>query len=138
MRTRLALTGLALAVILAACAASDGRLEPDRIRVTGLEVADDPKVDVRYPALLTFEANGDVRIIDSCFTWSDSGSRLNWLSDGPYCFAPDSSPANAVRSLLVTGYPGTYQLEGYVRYASGGVLRRSNSASSEIIVSRRY
>jgi hypothetical protein len=129
---------LALAVGLAACAGSDGTLGPDRIRVTGLEVADDPKVDVRYPALLTFEADGDVRIIDSCFTWADTGSRLSWLSDGPYCFASEKSPANAVRSMLLTGYAGTYQVEGYVRYASGGVLRRSNSASSEVTVTRRH
>jgi len=138
MRIRLAFAGLALAVALAACAGGEGTLEPDRIRVTGLEIADDPKVDVRYPALLTYEANGDVRIIDSCFTWSDAGSRLAWLSsDGPYCFAPESGPANAVKAMLVTGYVGVYQVEGYVRYASGGTLRRSNTASSEITVTRR-
>lgn len=135
MSMRLAPAGLAVVTLaLAACAGSEGALEPDRLRVTGLEVAEDPKIDVRYPALLTFEAKGNVRIIESCFTWAESGSRVDWFSEGPYCFAPEGSPGNAVKSLLLTGYAGTYQLQGYVRYASNGVLRCSNTVSSEITV----
>ena len=87
-----ALTGLALAASLTACAGTQSPEAPDRIALTGLDVAADPRVDVRYPALLTYDARGDVRVIDSCFTWTDQDPDLTWFDykkawgDGPYCF----------------------------------------------------
>src|SRR3546814_17409119 len=71
MRTRLAVTALALGASVAGCAAFDGADAPDQIRLTGLEVAANPTVDIRYPALLSYEARGDVQVIDSCFLWYD-------------------------------------------------------------------
>jgi len=143
MKTCLAFFGAALAPVLVAglagCAGSDGTLEPNRLRVTGLEVADDPKADVRYPALLTYEANGDVQVIESCFTWSGEPYGFLWYPNGPYCFGPESGGGpDAVQSMLLTGYPGTYRLDGYVRYFGDGVARSSNRVSTEITVTRRY
>lgn len=145
MKASLALTGLSLALGLAACAASpEGPPEPNRLRLTGMDVTADPKVDVRYPVLLSYEVNGDVRIIDSCFTWLGEKSSDGWLGagtwlgDGPYCLAPESAGGpGAVRTMLVSGYPGTYQLEVYVRYEGGGVLQTSNAVSDEVTVTRR-
>src|SRR3546814_1593520 len=88
MRKRLALSGLILAFI-AACAGSDGT-DTERIRLTGFTVAEDPKVDVRYPAVLAYEANGGVQVIDSCFLWFDKNADFTsfrstaWLGEGPY------------------------------------------------------
>ncbi|HEY9537797.1 MAG TPA: hypothetical protein VIS03_09420 [Kiloniellaceae bacterium] len=142
MRKRLALSGLILA-FLAACAGSDGT-DTDRIRLTGFTVAEDPKVDVRYPAVLAYEANGGVQVIDSCFLWFDKNADFTsfrstaWLGEGPYCFAPDSGVGpNAVKAMLVTGYPGTYRLEGYVRYYGAGVRRTTDRIATEITVTRR-
>jgi len=145
MKASLALTGLSLTLGLAACAGSpEGPLEANRIRLTAMEVAADPKVDVRYPVLLSYEVNGDVRIIDSCFTWLGEKSpdewlgAATWLGDGPYCLAPESANGpGAVRTMLLSGYPGTYQLEVYVRYEGGGVLQTSNAVSDEVTVTRR-
>ena len=144
MKASLALSGLSLILGLAACAGSpEGPLEPNRIRLTAMEVAADPKVDVRYPVLLRYDVDGDVRIIDSCFTWLDATSddwfdHATWYGDGPYCLAPESGQApSAVRTMLVTGYPGTYRLETYVRYEAGGVLQTSNTVSNEVTVTRR-
>src|SRR3546814_15772167 len=78
MRKRLALSGLILA-FLAACAGSDGT-DTDRIRLTGFTVAEDPKVDVRYPAVLAYEANGGVQVIDSCFLWFDKNADFTSFS----------------------------------------------------------
>ena len=144
MKASLALTGLSLVLGLAACAGSaEGPLEPNRIRLTGMEVAGDPKVDVRYPVLLRYEVDGDIRVIDSCFTWLDETSEdwfdhATWYGDGPYCLAPEAGDApGAVRTMLVSGYPGTYRLEVYVRYEGGGALQISNAVSDEVTVTRR-
>lgn len=144
MKASLALTGLSLSLALAACAGSpDGPLEPNRIRLTAMEVAADPKIDVRYPVLLRYETSGDVRIIDSCFTWLDEASgdwldHATWYGDGPYCLAPESGQApGAATTMLVSGYPGTYRLEAYVRYEGDGVLQVSNAVSDEVTVTRR-
>ena len=139
MRVHLALAVLTVAAGLAGCASTEGPLEPGRLRVTGLEVANDAKVDVRYPALFTYEANGDVQIYDSCFLWSDPASDLTLFGEGPYCFAPETGPGpGAVKAMLISGYGGTYRLEGYVRYFGGGILHSSNSVSHEVTVKRRY
>jgi hypothetical protein len=140
-----ALSGLVLVLGLAACAGSpEGPLEPDRIQLTAMDVAVDPKIDVRYPVLLRYDVSGDVRIIDSCFTWVDDGSPDGWLGDaswfgdGPYCLAPEGGePPGAVRTMLVSGHPGTYRLEVYVRYEGGGALRTSNTLSDDVTVTRR-
>jgi hypothetical protein len=144
MRTGLAFSGLILAFGLAACAGFESTEAPNQIRLTGLEVASDPKVDVRYPAVLTYEAAGDVRVIDSCFTWFDADFQPLWLRDstlfgnGPYCFALENDIGpDAVRSMLVTGYSGTYYLEGYLRYSAAGVGQKTNPVSTEITVTRR-
>jgi hypothetical protein len=141
----LALTGLALAASLTACAGTQGLDAPDRIELTGLDVAADPQVDVRYPALLAYEAKGDVRVLDSCFTWTDQNPDLTWFDykktwgDGPYCFGPErGADPGAVKAMLATGYPGTYQLEGYVRYLAGGALWETNRLSTEVTVAPRY
>lgn len=145
MGMRLASTGLALTMSVTGCALFDGADMPDQIRLTGLEVADSPTVDIRYPALLSYEARGDVRVIDSCFLWFDKHADFDsfrstlWFGEGPYCFAVegDSGP-EAVPSMLITGYAGTYRLEGYVRYVGGGIYRKTNSVATEITVRRRY
>lgn len=145
MRTSLAFTGLALVLALAACAGSSADpLEPNRMRLTAMSVADDPKVDVRYPVLLTYEANGDVRIIHSCFTWLDESGSSSWLDDwtglgdGPYCLGPESGEVpGAMRTMLVSGYPGTYRLRAYVRYEGGGEVWTSNAVSREVILTQR-
>jgi len=145
MRSNLVLTGLALAVSLSACAGTQSMNAPDRIQLTGLEVAKDPKVDVRYPALLTYEEKGDVRVIDSCFIWSDKDADFTsfgsaaWFGDGPYCFGPESDvEPGTVKSMLASGYPGTYHLEGYIRYQAAGISRETNRVSTEITIDRRY
>lgn len=145
MGIRLALTGLALTMTLAGCAAFDSAEAPDQIRLTGLEVADNPTVDIRYPALLSYEARGDVQVIDSCFLWYDKDADFTsfrstlWLGEGPYCFAPESGAGpDAVKAMLASGYAGSYGLEGYVRYLAGGELRTSNRLATEIAVRRRY
>src|SRR3546814_16696894 len=69
---------------------------PDQIRLTGLEVAANPTVDIRYPALLSYEARGDVQVIDSCFLWYDKDAGFTsfrstlWFGEGPYCLAQES------------------------------------------------
>lgn len=146
MRRSLAFTGLALVLGLAACAGSpEGPLEPNRMRLTAMDVADDPKTDVRYPVLLSYEASGDVRIIHSCFTWLDESGSFGWLDDwtglgdGPYCLGPESGEGpGAVRTMLVSGYPGTYRLRAYVRYEGGGEVWTSNAVSREVTLTRRY
>jgi hypothetical protein len=144
MRASLAFTGFALTLGLAACAGSEGALEPNRIRLTGMEVAPDPKVDVRYPVLLSYEVNGDVRIIDSCFTWLDEKSAVQWLGDGawfgdgPYCLVPEGGDGlGTVKTMLVSGYPGTYRLEVYTRYEGGGEVRTTNAVAEQVTVTRR-
>jgi hypothetical protein len=109
-----------------------------------VEVAPDPKVDVRYPVLLSYEVNGDVRIIDSCFTWVDEDSFLqrldDWtgLGDGPYCLAPEGGDGpGTVKTMLVSGYPGTYRLEVYTRYEGGGEVRTTNAVAEPVTVTRR-
>src|SRR3546814_19843106 len=121
MRKRLALSGLILA-FLAACAGSDGT-DTDRIRLTGFTVAEAPKVDVRYPAVLAYEANGGGQVIASCFLWFDKTAEFKsfrstaWLCEGPYCFAPDSGVgAHALKAMLGTGRSEHYRLEGSVFY----------------------
>lgn len=145
MRASIAVTALILAVGLAACAGpSGGPLEPGRVRLAAMEVAEDPKVDVRYPVLLRYEAAGDVRIIDSCFTWLDENASFRSLDDwtglgnGPYCLLPagEAGPG-ALRIMVASGYPGTYELRAYVHYEDGGVVRKSNTVSSELTVTRR-
>lgn len=129
MRKVPVLTGLALALGLSACSLFDDPVASDRISLTGLEIQS-PTVDTRYPALISYEAQDDVRVIESCFLWSDAG---------PYCFAPEgATDAGVVRSMLVTGYAGTYQLEGYVRYEAGGERWRSEPVTTEITVEPRY
>lgn len=144
MKASLVLTGVGLVLGLAACAgSSEGPLEPNRMRLTAMEVAADPKTDVRYPVAVRYEASGDLRIIDSCFTWLDETSgdwtdHTTWYGDGPYCLAPESGQApSAVTTMLVSGYPGSYRLEVYVRYEGGGVLQTSNTVSDEVTVTRR-
>ena len=144
MRASLAFTGLALALGLAACAGSEGALEPNRVRLTGMEAVSDPQVDVRYPVLLSYEASGDVRIIDSCFTWIDEDSALqrldDWtgLGDGPYCLAPEGGDGpGTVKTMLVSGFPGTYRLVVYSRYEGGGEVRTTNAITEQVTVTRR-
>jgi hypothetical protein len=144
MRASLAFTGLALTLGLAACAGSEGTLEPNRIRLSGMEAAPDPKVDVRYPVLLSYEVNGDVRIIDSCFTWVDEDSFLqrldDWtgLGDGPYCLAPETADfPGRLKTMLVSGFPGTYRLVVYTRYEGGGEVRTTNAVAEQVTVTRR-
>ena len=145
MRTNLGFAGLALVASLAACFGADGAFASDRMRVIGLEVDGDPRVDMRYPAVLTYEASADVSVIETCFTWSDADPETTWLDrrlwfgNGPYCLGPESgAEPGAVKTMLVTGYPGIYHLEGYIRYMDGGVSRRSNRVSTEITVAPRY
>ena len=145
MRKSLGFSGLVLAVSLAACVGAEGALASDGMRATGLEVAGDPRVDMRYPAVLTYEASADVRVIETCFTWWDADPETSWLDrklwfgNGPYCLGPESdAEPGAVKTMLVTGYPGIYHLEGYIRYMDGGVSRRSNRVSTEITVAPRY
>src|SRR3546814_18828893 len=101
MRTRLAVTALALGVSVAGCAAFDGADAPDQIRLTGLEVAANPTVDIRYPALLSYEATGDVQVIDSRFPWYDKDAGFTsfrstlWFCEGPCCFPPETGPGAA-------------------------------------------
>jgi hypothetical protein len=145
MRAGVAFTALTLALGLAACAGtSEGPLEANRMRLTALDVAADPKVDMRYPALLRYEASGDVRIIDSCFTWIDDDSFLQrldeatGLGDGPYCLAPESAAVpGTVQTMLVSGYPGTYRLVVYTRYEGGGAVRTTNAVAQQVTVTRR-
>lgn len=145
MKASVAFAALTLASGLAACAGTaEGPLEADRMRLTALEVADDPKVDTRYPAFLRYEASGDLRIIDSCFTWIDEESFLqrhdDWtgLGDGPYCLAPESAELPAtVQTMLVSGYPGTYRLVAYTRYEGGGAVRTTNAVAQQVTVTRR-
>lgn len=145
MRMRLAVTALAFGASVAGCAVLDSAEAPDQIQLTGLEVADSPTVDIRYPALLSYEARGDVQVIDSCFLWYDRNADFTsfrstlWLGEGPYCFYPESGTApDAVQAMLVTGYPGAYLVEGYVRYLTDGELRKSNTVTTDITVRRRY
>jgi len=129
MRKVPVLTGLALALGLSACSLFDDPVASDRISLTGLEVQN-PIVDTRYPAVISYEAQDDIRVIESCFLWSDAG---------PYCFAPEgATDSGEVKSMLVTGYAGTYHLEGYVRYEAGGERWRTDSVSTEITVDPRY
>ena len=145
MRAGLAFAALTLASGLTACAGtSEGPLEPERMRLSALEIAADPTVDVRYPAFLHYEVNGDVRIIDSCFTWVDEDSFLqrldDWtgLGDGPYCLAPEAAaPPGTVTTMLVSGDPGTYRLVVYTRYEGGGAVRTTNAVAEQVTVTRR-
>lgn len=145
MNAGLAAIGSGLILALTGCTgAPEGPLEPNRLRLTGVEVAADPKVDLRYPAILRYEASGDVRVIDSCFTWLDKTAPDNWLDhatwlgDGPYCLAPESGrEPGQVTTMLVSGYPGTYRVAVYVRYEGSGVLQTSNTLSEEVMVTRR-
>jgi len=146
MRTRLAFTGLALTLGLTACAgAPDGPLQASQMRLTAMEVAVDPKTNIRYPVSLRYEVNGAVQIIYTCFTWMDESASFAWLDDwtglgdGPYCLAPDSVAApGVVTTKLASGYAGRYELRGYVRDRSGGVLQSTNMVASPINVTRRY
>src|SRR3546814_20500658 len=118
---------------VAGCAAFDSSEAPDQIRLTGLEVADNPRVDIRYPALLSYEARGDVQVIDSCFLWYDKDAGFTsfrstlWLGEGPYCFAPESGAGpDAVTAILARGYAGRSGREGYAPSPPGGAPRPSN------------
>ena len=148
--TGLAFTGLVLILGLTACAGtsagtSEEPLQANRMRLTAIEVADNPKTDTRYPVLLRYEANGDVGIVYTCFTWMDESSSFAWLADwtglgnGPYCLVPESVEApGVVTTKLVSGYAGDYELRAYVRYRSGGVMQTSNTVSSPVTLTRRY
>mgnify|MGYP000020208076 CR=1 FL=1 len=145
MKGRLGLAALLLASGLAGCAGTaEGTLEPNRMRLTAMEVAEDPKTNVRYPSFLRYEANGDVRIIHSCFTWIDEESFLQRLDtvtgmgDGPYCLAPESADLpGTVKTMLVNGYPGSYRLMVYTRYEGGGAIHTTNAIAEQVTVTRR-
>lgn len=146
MRTSLAFTGLALILGLAACAgAPEAPLQANQMRLTAMAVADNPKTNIRYPVRLSYDVNGDVGIVYTCFTWMDEESDFAWLDDwtglgdGPYCLAPDSMEApGVVTTKLASGYAGRYELRAYVVYKSGGVMQTTNTVSSRMSVARRY
>lgn len=140
-----AVAGLALCIGVAGCAVFDNSEAPDQVRLTSLALAESPIVDIRYPALLSYEARGDVQVIDSCFLWYDKNADFTsfrstlWLGEGPYCFYPESGTGpDAVQAMLITGHPGTYLVEGYVRYFADGITRKSNPLTTEVTVRRRY
>jgi len=114
---------------LAACSGTASDTAPNRLNLTELKI-DTPKVDVRFPALLSYESQGEVTILESCFCFSDAG---------PYCFGleGDGGPGVA-RSMLVAGYAGTYEVQGYLRYLAGGESYKTNTLETEITVSPKY
>ena len=118
-----------LVLLLAACSGTASETAPNRLNLTELNI-DDPKVDVRFPALLTYEAQGEVILLESCFCIADAG---------PYCFGleGDGGPGVA-RSMLVAGYAGTYPVQGYLRYLAGGESYKTNTLETEITVSPKY
>lgn len=118
-----------LLLLLAACSGTASETAPNRLNLTDLKI-DDPKVDVRFPALLTYETQGEVTLLESCFCISDAG---------PYCFGleGDGGPGVA-RSMLVAGYAGTYQVQGYLRYLAGGESYKTNTLETEVTVSPKH
>jgi hypothetical protein len=118
-----------LVLVLSACSGTASETAPNRLNLTDLKI-DDPKADVRFPALLTYETKGEVTLLESCFCLADAG---------PYCFGleGDGGPGVA-RSMLVAGYDGAYQVQGYLRYLAGGETFKSNTLETEITVSPKY
>lgn len=83
-----------------------------------------------YRVEILYEASGksgSIEINAACFTWND---------EGPYCFALEPAGRNKALVNLTTGNPGTYRLNGALRYVSGGKQYMSNWFTNDIVVTR--
>lgn len=124
-----ALATAALALLATASCANgpDGEpMQAEGLKLTALTVAETLKAGVRYPAVMDYEAEGDVTVLVSCFLWS---------GEGPYCFGSEQDAGGKqVTTMLITRNPGRYRLEGYVKYTAGGAEQESNRVASTIVV----
>jgi hypothetical protein len=103
-------------------------VKADEITVTGLTVGPNLKTSAGYPAVLSYTATGNPKIVNACFLWS---------GEGPYCFGTrDDRKAGKATTKLRTRNPNQYTLEGYIQYLDNGNSRNSNRGFATIIVTR--
>lgn len=85
-----------------------------------LQANNPERVGIRY------QASGQIRMLQACFQWSP---------DGPYCFSFQEVPGQSrIETQLRISDPGSYNLEAFVKYSSGGQFLDSNKVTAAIAV----
>ena len=126
-----------VAVLIAGCSSS-----PQAPLATNIDPAAPPaagtlvlqSLDVRpvlsasspHTVVIPYQAAGQLRMLQACFQWSP---------DGPYCFSFRDVPGQSrIETQLRISDPGTYSLQAFVKYSSGGQFLDSNKVAAAITV----
>ena len=79
-----------------------------------------------HTVAMPYQASGQLRMLQACFQWS---------ADGPYCFSFKDIPGQSrVETQLRIADPGSYNLEAFMKYSSGGQFLDSNKVAAAIVV----
>ena len=96
------------------------------VTISRLSVEGTPTTTKPYVVSLQFKAEGDVALQSACFTWNHQSEVCIPL--------PAGAVKSPIRAGLTTGRAGTYQLNGYVKYQSGGKKITSAQTSAALTV----
>jgi hypothetical protein len=91
-----------------------------------LEVRPALQANTPHTVAIPYQASGQIRMLQACFQWSP---------DGPYCFSFRDVPGQSrIETQVRISDPGTYNLEAFVKYSSGGQFLDSNKVATAISV----
>jgi hypothetical protein len=91
-----------------------------------LEVRPALQANTPHTVAIPYQASGQIRMLQACFQWSP---------DGPYCFSFRDIPGQSrIETQVRISDPGTYNLEAFVKYSSGGQFLDSNKVATAISV----
>lgn len=94
--------------------------------VKRMDVAPNLIAGVPYPVNIYMRTDGEaVEVLDACFSWN---------GEGPFCFSNYEQDRGTITVMLTTGTPNIYELEGFMKYRSGGQLRTTNRQVNTINV----
>lgn len=91
-----------------------------------LEVRPALQANAPHTVAIPYQASGEIRMLQACFQWSP---------DGPYCFSFRDIPGQSrIETQLRISAAGTYNLEAFMKYSSGGQFLDSNKVAAAITV----
>jgi hypothetical protein len=91
-----------------------------------LEVRPALQANTAHTVAIPYQATGDLRMLQAC---------LQWSPDGPYCFSFRDIPGQSrIETQVRIDEPGTYNLEAFVKYSSGGQFLDSNKVVAAVTV----
>jgi hypothetical protein len=108
-------------------AAKPATVEPaGTLMLQSLEVGEGLQANAPHTVSIPYQASGQLRMLQAC---------LQWSPDGPYCFSFRDIPGQSrIETQVRITEPGSYNLEAFVKYSSGGQFLDSNRVMAAVTV----